>query len=484
MVNKNDFFNNEDILNEEFTDSFDFDELEEKLQSQLEEEFADMQFLKEEKEKIGNPDNLGDVIMDVVWEQFLNQVAVTAGEDFIKENRGLHLDLRKKAHIQTTENFEKGKIATHNTEIDYQQRYDDWQKNFVKDKNGNIVTHQTRSGKEEATLVKGVRKPFDKGRPTGSIENHTDMDHTVSAAEIIRDPATNAHMTKEEQIAFANSDANLNEMDSSLNRSKGDKPMKEWLDNPNANGQKPDEIFHISAEDDTKMRQKDDEAREEYEKKKKEAEQKSIEAGKKSRKKEAFRIGGKVLRAVLMQLLAELVREIIAKLVKWFKSSKKVLNTLLENLKKDVQFVALSISNLIRQAGNKIQSSDKFTKNIANNQELWKQELANYPFNDNDVMILDGHFTLLNHSKEIVELPFSTFDGLEISKIILKKEHPVIIRERLEKRDNQYWEQELIESFQDSEENQALEFSRLKNIPIFIYDSDLKLGELKNLLNV
>lgn len=158
--------------------------------------------------------------------------------------------------------------------------------------------------------------------------------------------------------------------------------------------------------------------------------------------------------------------------------------TLLENLKKDVRFVALSISDLIRRAGNKIQSSDKFTKNIANNQELWKEELANYSFKDNDVVILDEHFSLLNHSKEIVELPFSTFDGLEISKIILKKENPIIIRERLEKRDNQYWEQELIESFQESEENQALEFSRLKNIPIFIYDSDLKLGELKNLLNV
>lgn len=158
--------------------------------------------------------------------------------------------------------------------------------------------------------------------------------------------------------------------------------------------------------------------------------------------------------------------------------------TLLENLKKDVQFVALSISDLIRQAGNKIQSSDKFTKNIANNQELWKQELATYPFKDNDVVILDGHFTLLNHSKEIVKLPFSTFDGLEISKIILKKEHPVVIRERLEQRDNQYWKQELIESFQDSEENQALEFSRLKSIPIFIYDNDSKLDELKNLLSV
>lgn len=357
MAKENAVLDKKEQLNEDLVESFDFDELEEKLQSQLEEELADMQFLAEEKEKIGNPDNLGNVIMDVVWEQFLNQVAVTAGEDFIKENRGLHLDLRKEAHIQTTENFAEGKIATHNTEIDYQQRYDDWQSNFVKDENGNVVTHQTRSGKEEATLVKGARKPFDEGRPTGSVENHTDMDHTVSAAEIIRDPAANAHMTKEEQIAFANSDANLNEMDSSLNRSKGDKSMTEWLDNPNANGQKPDAIFDISAEDDAKMRQKDAEAREEYEKQKKEAEQKSIEAGKKSRKEEAFRIGGKALRAVLMQLLAELVREIIAKLVKWFKSAKKELNTLLDSLKEAIHSFLGKMKTHLINAGNTVFST-------------------------------------------------------------------------------------------------------------------------------
>lgn len=352
MAEENAILDKKEQLNEDLTDSFDFDELEEKLQSQLEEELADMQFLAEEKEKIGNPDNLGNVIMDVVWEQFINQVAVTAGEDFIKENRGLHLDLRKEAHIQTTENFADGKLATHNTEIDYQQRYDDWQSNFVKDENGNVVTHQTRSGKEEATLVKGARKPFDEGRPTGSVENHTDMDHTVSAAEIIRDPAANAHMTKDEQIAFANSDANLNEMDSSLNRSKGDKSMTDWLDNPNSSGQKPDEIFDISAEDEAKMRQKDAEAREEYEKQKKEAEEKSIEAGKKSRKEEVFRIGGKALRAVLMQLLAELVREIVAKMVKWFKSSKKALDTLLDSLKEAIHSFIGKMKQHLINAGN------------------------------------------------------------------------------------------------------------------------------------
>ena len=357
MAKENAVFTKNQILNEDLSNSFDFDELEEKLQSQLEEELAGLEFLQEEKEKIGDPDNLGDVIKDVVWEQFINQIAITAGEDFIKANNGLRLDLRNEAHIQTTENFANGKIAKHNTIINYQERYDDYQANFVKDKDGNVITHTTRAGKEEATLVKDARIPFDKDRPSGSAERHTDMDHTISAAEIIRDPATNAHMTKEEQIAFANSEANLNEIDSSLNRSKSDMSTTEWLDNPNANGQKPNEIFDISDEDDKKMRQKDAEARDELERQKKEAEKRSIEAGKQSQKQEAFCIGGKALRAVLLQLLADLVKDIVAKLVKWFKSAHKSLETLLESLKEGIHsFIGKMKTHLIN-AGNTIFST-------------------------------------------------------------------------------------------------------------------------------
>lgn len=352
MGKENAVLDKKEQLNEDLSESFDFDELEEKLESQLKEELADMQFLAEEKEKIGSPDNLGNVIMDVVWEQFLNQVAVTAGEDFIKENRGLHLDLRKDAHIQTTENFAKGKIATHNMKIDFQQRYDDWQSNFVKDKNGNIVTHKTRSGKEEATLVKGARKPFDKGRPAGSAERHTDMDHTIPAAEMIRDPAVNAYLTKEEQIAFANSEANLNEMDSKLNRSKGDKSMKEWLNNPNSKGQKPDEIFNLSDEDKAKLLKKDEEARTAEGELLDSKVEEVIRTGKESRKEEAFRIGGKMLRAMLMQLLVELLREIITKLVKWFKSSKKKLDTLLDSLKEAIHSFIGKMKQHLINAGN------------------------------------------------------------------------------------------------------------------------------------
>lgn len=333
-------------------DAVDFDELESRLESDLEEQMSDLVGLEQDVEKIGNPDTLGETVMNVVWEQFINQVGVVAGEDFIKENRGLTLDLRDSAHIQTTDNFANGKIATHNDKIDFQQRYNDWQSNFQHDENGNIVTHQTRTGKEEATLVKGARKPFDQGRSVGSVERGTDMDHTVSAGEIIRDPAANAHMTKEEQIAFANSDKNLNEIDAGQNRSKGDKTMTDWLDNPNRNGQKPNEIFDISEEQDKAYREKDAEAREEYDKRKKEGEQRSIETGKQSQKEEAMRIGGKALRSVIMGLLASLIKDIIRKLIVWFRSGKRKLSTFIDNVKEAIKSFVSNIKEHLLNAGN------------------------------------------------------------------------------------------------------------------------------------
>ena len=191
---------------------FDLDELLAKLDSEYNDELGEWKLFEEEKGEIGNSESLVKTIESVIWEQIINQIGVVAGEDFIVENRGMFLDLRKDSHIQTTENFVEGKIALHNREINYQKRYDEWQDNFVKDENGRIVMHQTRSGKDVAVLTCNARKPFDEGRPRGSAEKHTDMDHTVSAAEIIRDSSANAHMAREEQIAFANSEVNLNEI--------------------------------------------------------------------------------------------------------------------------------------------------------------------------------------------------------------------------------------------------------------------------------
>lgn len=333
-------------------DTIDFKHTEKELESRLIEQLSELSLLEKDRENIGNPETLGTTVLNIVWEQFINQIGVVAGEDFIRENRGLTLDLRDSAHIQTTENFTHKKFATHNNKIDYQQRYNDWQSNFQRDEKGEVVNHKTRSGKEEATLVSGARKPFDQGRPVGSVERRTDMDHTISGAEIIRDPAANAHMDKKEQIAFANSDKNLNEMNAGHNRSKGDKPMTEWLDNPNRKGQKPQEIFDITEEQDRAYREKDVAAREEYERCKNKGEQHSIETGKQSQKEEFFRIGGAALRAVIMGLLAELIKKIVTKLVAWFRSGNRVLKTFIESIKNAIKAFVDDLKKHLKNAGN------------------------------------------------------------------------------------------------------------------------------------
>ena len=327
------------ILDDDNMEEFDFDELERNLTATIEDQLEELNSLKKEEEKIANPNALGEVVMQTVIEQFNNQIAATAGKDFIIDNRGLTLDLRDEAHIQTTENFAKGNIATHNMEIDYQERYDTWQSNFQRNDDGTIRTKiDNRTGEKQWVLrvcdkkkdPNGenyntnykAREYIDKGRPQGSNTVH--KDHTIPAAEIIRDAKANAFMSRDEQARFANSEKNLVDLDSRANESKGDSKMTDWLDSEKY-GKKPADRFPINEDE---LRKRDKEAREEYERLKEEAEQKSIEAGKKSQKQEALRISGKALRAAIMTMLTDLLKEVIWKLISWLKKGKRTFEEL------------------------------------------------------------------------------------------------------------------------------------------------------------
>ena len=341
-------------------DAVDFDELENKLDSELEEQMADLEELELDAKKIGSPDTLGETVMNVVWEQFINQIGVVAGEDFIKKNRGLNLDLRDSAHIQTTENFEKGKIATHNDKIDYQKRYDDWQNNFQRNEDGSIKTRYDRINGENVAVLRNNTDPtgenynynykardyIDSGRPSGSASMH--KDHTIPAAEIIRDPEANAHLSRDEHAKFANSDINLVDLDASANESKGDHKMENWLDSERY-GQKPAERFNI---DENELRERDRKAREEYEKQKEEGKQRSIETGKQSQKEEAFRIGGEALKSVVMGLLASLIKDIIRKLIAWLRSGKRKLGTFIDSVKEAIKSFIANMKEHLLNAGN------------------------------------------------------------------------------------------------------------------------------------
>ena len=310
------------------------------LESSLEDNLKDIEEyidqLDIDRDKLQNNEYLQESIENIVWEQVQLQLAAQIGDEFIKENNGQTLDLRKEAHIQTTENFEKGKFATHNGDVNYQERYAKWQDNFTTNKDG------------ERVLKSDARDFFDKGRDKGSGAVH--KDHTVSIKEQLNDVEMATFFSKEQVKEFANSSKNLHDLDASANMSKGDKTMKEFLDSER-NGLKPEERFNI----DRKQLEKDDrEAREELHKRKQENKEKAIQSGKKSRRDEALKVSGKALKAALLQLLSEFLRELISKFISWLKATERNLSTFIDKIKEAIISFVNNLANHVLNVGKSV----------------------------------------------------------------------------------------------------------------------------------
>lgn len=353
MANENDLFELQvsdlDIDYEELL------QLESSLENNLKDVVEHIDHLDIDREKLQKNEYFQESIENIVWEQVQLQLAAQIGEEFIKENNGQTLDLRKEAHIQTAENFEKGKFITHNSDRSiYEDRYTKWQKKFERDELGNIKTHSTRSGKMVNTIKKDAREFLDKNRPRGSKAKGTDMDHTISAGEIIRDSKVNAFMDESQQYDFANSDINLNEMRSSVNRAKGSKSVPEYLDYPNSKGQYPKDNQNLTELEEKQMREKYKLAKDDLDKKIDEAEKRAIQSGKNSRRNEALKVSGKALKAALLQLLSEFLRELISKFISWLKDTERNLSTFIEKIKEAIISFVNNLSNHLLNVGKSV----------------------------------------------------------------------------------------------------------------------------------
>jgi len=310
-----------------------FDDLEKNLQAELEEKFEDLDFLEKEREHIKNPDHLGETVMNVVWEQFKNQVAVTAGEDFIKENNGLTLDLRDESHIQTAENFAEGTIATHNhiSRDQLEQNYDRYKNMPHKEFRDKYVDPGMDATLKRAGDLKkqGIDTVTDiyTGRqiPTETkFENGKNnpkaaqREHVKPSAEIYQNPSLQMANSNEELATIINSPENLQGYTTAdRNNRKSD----------NA----PDQMSDV---DKTKHWKKANEKADEYiTKKEKEGTERLREEGHKTQKEEAVNATDKALRTALLALLGDLVKEIIVKLIHWFKSAEKNLQTFIDYVK-------------------------------------------------------------------------------------------------------------------------------------------------------
>ncbi len=351
MANANDY---EMFSEEEVIDRISLDDLEEKLYSDLDNEITELEILKEQKEKIGNPDALGKVIKNVIWEQFQNQLGVQLGEEFIEKNRGLTLDLSNDAHIQTTENFANGNIAIHNyiSKEQLEENYNRYKnvphKQFRK-KYVNPGMDQTleRSGELNKRGVETVRDIY-TGReiPTAKkLENGKDnpkaaqREHVDPSNHVFQDISLQMAYDNEELAGIINNPENLQGYTTAeRNNRKNDKTSEE-----------------MDERDKNEHWKKANERAEKFIKEKeKQGEERLIKEGRKTQREEAFRIGHTAAKAVVLQLLSDFLKEVASKLIKWFKSNNKKLDTLLDSLKDAIKSFIKGLKQKLLNIGNTV----------------------------------------------------------------------------------------------------------------------------------
>ena len=178
---------------EELEVDLEFESMEGYLSKQLEASFSDLSLLEEDRKNIANPESLGKTILNEVWKQFGNQIG---------------LDITNETLIQQYDRK-------------HPETYDDIKKEILKDKSYTKTREQMKSDQMNRTLVDTYTgktiKPGEK----------FDVDHVVSRKEIFENQRRKqANFSTGE---LANKDENKQATNASLNRSKKEKTVNDYL---------------------------------------------------------------------------------------------------------------------------------------------------------------------------------------------------------------------------------------------------------------
>ena len=178
---------------EELEVDLEFESMEGYLSKQLEASFSDLSLLEEDRKNIANPESLGKTILNEVWKQFGNQIG---------------LDITNETLIQQYDRK-------------HPETYDDIKKEILKDKSYTKTRDQMKSDQMNRTLVDTYTgktiKPGEK----------FDVDHVVSRKEIFENQRRKqANFSTGE---LANKDENKQATNASLNRSKKEKTVNDYL---------------------------------------------------------------------------------------------------------------------------------------------------------------------------------------------------------------------------------------------------------------
>lgn len=313
-------------------EEFDFDELEASLEAKLESDLADYEFLEVEKEKIGNPDAFGKVISDEIWKQFANQIGLEQTNETL-------IQKYDREHPETYEVVGKEVIND---------------PKFTKAKNE--IQEKQQAGKLiDAYTGKKIKKN----------DATANLDHVEARKEIYDNPRRKqANLTTKE---LANKPENLQPTNDSLNKSKQDssineyiaqreKRKEEWIKNTEKVNKKIDESNMSPAEkkaakakNNKRLQDKldaDDEKMKAADKKARDAINKDIAIG--ATKQVGKKAATDALKQMASEALVALLKEIMNGIVRFFKSQAKSFKIFLEEMKKAIHNFFSKITSFLK----------------------------------------------------------------------------------------------------------------------------------------
>lgn len=308
------------------------EDLEANLEAELELQLSDLSLLEDEKEKIGNPDNLGKVIMDEVWTQFGNQIGLDmTNETLIQAYNREHPEEYNKAIADAIMQDEKYKEAN------------------------KAMKQQHQDG----TLIDGY---------TGKTMETTDkpnLDHVVPRKELYDNVRRKQAGIDTQDLA--NKEENLVPTNESLNKSKKEKSNKQYVEEreqreenlkktADAAHKKIDKSDKSEAEKrlehekvDKRLQDKldaDDKMMMDADTKARKAVNKDIAVG--AVKQTAKKAGKDALKAMAVSALFDLLKSIMNGLVRFFKEKHKSFKLFLTEMKESIKRFISHISSFVR----------------------------------------------------------------------------------------------------------------------------------------
>lgn len=193
MTNLKSVENQNLVFDESQIEIFDFEKLEKQLEEQLANDSADYENLNIEMEKIGNPESLGKVIYDEIWNQFSNQIG---------------LDITSETLI---EKYDR----------EHPEDYEEVGKRVMSDDRYKKANKEMKRKQQAGELIDAY---------TGKKFNDKDkvnLDHVNSRKEIYENKRRKQANIATEDLA--NKEENLQPTNEALNKSKNKKSVDEYI---------------------------------------------------------------------------------------------------------------------------------------------------------------------------------------------------------------------------------------------------------------